>query len=266
MISGAPRHVVVLPRPSWLPLYAGLAMSVFFLCFLTGLYWAAPAGLLLALCVFLRWAWVNGERHDPPLRCLGDGAALPLHHVAKDAPGWLGLIFTLVADGTLLASLLFGYVYLLLIAPGPPPVLAEPALLLPAATAAALLLLAILPHMALAANRRGAGRTRTALLVAAALAELAATGLAGAAAVMHLPPPTVHAASAIAAVGMGYLCFHTGLAMILAGFAAARAVAGFVSPLRNLDLRILALWADYTAVAGLALLAAVFGVPALEVR
>jgi len=266
MISGAPRHVVVLPRPSWLPLYAGLAMSVFFLCFLTGLYWAAPAGLLLALGVFLRWAWVNGERRDPPLRCLGDGAVLPLHHVAKDAPGWLGLIFTLVADGTLLASLLFGYVYLLLIAPGPPAVLAEPALLLPAAAAAALLLLAVLPHLALSANRRGAGRTQAALLAAAALAALAATGLAAAAAAMHLPPPTVHAAAAIAAVGMGYLCFHSGLALVLAGFAVARARAGFVSPLRNLDLRILALWADYTTVAGLVLLGAVFGVPALEAR
>ena len=35
------------------------------------------------------------------------------HHAAEQGPGWWGMVFTLVFDAMLLASLLFGYVYLL---------------------------------------------------------------------------------------------------------------------------------------------------------
>ncbi|MFN4087605.1 MAG: cytochrome c oxidase subunit I [Alphaproteobacteria bacterium] len=263
MISGRPTHVVVLPRPSWLPLWGGLAMAVFFLLFLVGQYALAPIGLLLALPVFLRWAWVNGLKADPAPRDTGVGEELPLHHVAADAPGWLGLVFTLVADATLLASLLFGYVYILLIAPGPAPIYAAPGLELPLLAAAALAGAGLSARLARRANAVGAPGRCGVLLVLSALSGLGAAAVLTWAAVAHLPHPTLHASAATAAVGIGYAVFHALLGVVFSGFALARLRAGFVSPRRNLDLRVMVLWWDYSVVAGFAVLAAVFGVAAM---
>ena len=55
------------------------------------------------------------------VRCRSaDGLSLPPHTEVASAPAWWALIFTLVADGTLFTSLLFGTLYLWISAPNWP--------------------------------------------------------------------------------------------------------------------------------------------------
>ena len=52
---------------------------------------------------------------------VGHGVSVPPHTEVADSPPWWSLIFTLVADGTLFASLVFGTLYLWISAPNWPP-------------------------------------------------------------------------------------------------------------------------------------------------
>ena len=258
MISGRPNKLVVLPRPSWLPLWSGIAMAGFFLLVLAKLYWLAPIGLAAALCVFLRWGWENGARRDPGPDDMRDG--LPPHHVADDAPGPLGVIFTLVADATFFASLLFGYAYVWLIAPGPtPPSLADPnlAALLAAGALGAAWAAVILGERALVATRQVNFDLFMLASAGAGIGAVAAT----AAAFPHMPSPTSHAYAAVVAMLIAYVIFHVVVGVVLSAFAFARRRSGFVSVYRRIDVRVCRIWWIYTAATGLVTLTAVFAVP-----
>src|SRR5690606_6201772 len=205
----------------------------------------------------------TGDRRDPDPVPSGAGFDLPLHHTVREAPGWLGLVFTLIADGTFFVSLLFGYVYLYLIAPGAPPspeLQVEPDLLATGAAILALIVGAATARLARRANARGRGGAGTwswACTAAGVIASLLVT----VAAVVQLPSPQSHAHNAIAAFCIGWLLVHTSVAVVLAAFAAARVRAGFVSARRSLDLRLMSLWWDFTAVTGLVLMAMLFLLP-----
>ncbi len=267
MLEGRPSHVVVLPNPTLLPLVAALAMAAFFLSLLLKLYWATPVAAVAALAIFLRWGWSNGHRRDPAPIATGNGPALPHHSVVPAAPGWWGLVFTIIADGTLLASLLFGYAFLWLVAPGwPPPHFLDAPLLVPFGTAAALFAGAFAARRAAAANAAGASGSRAGWLYGATLAGLVAAAVLLWGTFDDLPPPASHAYAAVVAFTAGYLALHAAIGSMLAGFVALRGRAGFLSPQRTLDLRILRLWWDYTVAAGAVVLLALFGLPEIGGR
>jgi cytochrome c oxidase subunit I+III len=256
-VSGEPTHVIRLPAPSWVPLLSALAVGVVFMALLTKTYWLAPIGAVLALVLFWRWAWSIGLRHDPAPVDVGQGLRLPLHDVAERAPGRSGLLWTLVADGTFFVSLLFGYAYLATVAPGWPPLewLAS-GWALPLAGGVALALSSLCMRGALRANARGHAGARQRWLAGALLGALAATVLLPAGVLPGLPPPQVHAYSAIVAFGLAYAVVHTALGAVFAAYALARGHAGFVSPQRQVELQVARLWSDYTAATGLLLLLA----------
>jgi cytochrome c oxidase subunit I+III len=85
--------------------------------------------------------------------------------------------------------------------------------------------------------------------------------VAGLAALAGLAPidPTAHAYAATALALIGYALVHAAIGLIGALFVMARARAGFVSSLRRLEPRVLALWQGYTALSGLAVLALLVG-------
>jgi cytochrome c oxidase subunit I+III len=264
MVTGRPEAIIVLPRRSFVPLYAGLAMAVFFVSFLLSAYLLATAGLFAATCFFILWAWRNGFREDPQLLDAGRNQALPVHAVSTGSPGWWGLVFFLVANGTFFASLLFGYAFLWTVAPGwPPPTLigSHPDL------ATALLLFLVLGFVssrwALAANRRERRVSRGAGLAAAALAGIAGTGGFLAIPFHLLPAVHQHAYMAVVAVISGTLALHALVGALFAAFGLARCLRGFASPRRNLDLRLVQLWWGYTLVIGVAGLFAIFLFPRL---
>ncbi len=259
-LDAAPTHYVRLPRPSLIPLWAGLAMAAVFLSMLTKFYWGVlPAGLA-ALAVFWRWAWSIGLRADPADAPCGpdQGApALPPHDVARHAPGVAGVRWTLVADGAFWVSLLFGYAYLWVVAPGwPPAAWVEGGLPAAAAAALALLLTAVAARQACA--RAGDGAARQRWLAVAAGAGVAAVGLLAAGGLAALPSPRSHAYGATVAACIVYAGFHAAVGVLFAAYGWTRGRAGFVSARRTVELRVLRMWTGYSAVTGIVLLAAVY--------
>jgi cytochrome c oxidase subunit I+III len=55
---------------------------------------------------------------------------------------------------------------------------------------------------------------------------------------------------------MGYVAMHAFVAMVFAAYGIWRHRAGYLSPVRSLDVRLARIWTDYTAVTGLAALGA----------
>src|SRR5690606_37119564 len=101
---------------------AAVATGGFFLAVLFKTYGIAIAAAVAALAIFLLWSWRNGAKADPTPVDVGEGLLLMPHHGdSYAAPGRSGLLYTLLADATLFASLLFGFVYLWTIAPNWPP-------------------------------------------------------------------------------------------------------------------------------------------------
>jgi cytochrome c oxidase subunit I+III len=118
-ITGNPREVIHLPGNSWLPLIAGLALAV--LCILLLLKWYLPALVAAgaAVVALLHWSWVNGGHPEVSTQ---EGHGLPeglrLHSHTFDGPGLWGMGLTMLADAALYGSLVFGWLFLWMVAPG----------------------------------------------------------------------------------------------------------------------------------------------------
>ena len=255
MATGKPDQVIILPGPSYLPLLNALSLCVFFVCFLLGLYWLSLFGLGLTLVVSLAWLWRNGLDRDPQPQPIGLGLTAIPHPAAPEAPGWWGMVFTLVADGVLFSSLVFGLLFLWVAAPDwPPPSTMRPDWLLAGIAAVGLI------GAALAARRASIVPAATTLGLSL-LASLAAVLVMAYLAFAVAPAPTSHAYAATTQALLAYTGIHALFGLVGAGFVMARLGAGFVSPLRNFEPRVLGLWQGYTAVTGLIALALIMGLP-----
>ena len=232
-LTGEPDHVIILPNPGYEPFFAACGMAVFFLAFLAGLYWLSPLGLMIALYFILRWAWTTGTRTDvSPITPSEAEKRLQIQTHARHGPGWWATAFTLGADGTFFASLLFG------------------------------LSLSVDDRAELAARDSRHGRVRAAggdgartdpaggfcTLVnprhrpqrkapARALAIAGMIGLAGAIGIFAgiktlVADASAHAYGATTLVLAGYIAFHALVSAIMAGYALARWQYGYVAARR----------------------------------
>ena len=120
-VHAEPEMVIVLPGNTWLPLAAALFLAMFFGGVLLKEYAVALIGLSLAAATLLRWAWLTGAPKSADSVDAGNGTRLQLHYTAASPPGWWGLMWTLVADAALFASLVFSYLYLWTVRPEWPP-------------------------------------------------------------------------------------------------------------------------------------------------
>ncbi|MFB9970134.1 cytochrome c oxidase subunit I [Pseudoroseomonas cervicalis] len=248
--SGRVDQLIILPRPSYIPLWTGLAAAVGFAGLVSKLYWLSGVGVLLTLLCALLWCWDMGARRDPAPLPIGHGETAMPHTGVRSPPGLWAMVLLLLADSAMLGSLIFGALFLWLVAPGwPPPPLppAEPFLLV-----AALAGLLLAPAAtALAQRRLARGRAGTGWMIASALCGLLAT-----AALAGLPwragaDYTGHAQPAVLLAFSVYAALHAGIGTVMAGYSAARERAGYVSALRDLAPRNTGLWQGYTALAGL---------------
>ncbi len=246
-MSGRPEGVLRLPGPSWWPLVGALGLAWFFVAFLFGAYAVSPLGLLVALWAFLRWAWDTGSAADPEPLASGRGETLEVQDVAgARAPGAMGLVFTQIANGTLLASLLFGYGFLWTVGPQWPP-----ESWVDLSPLASLGVLALLGVGWWCVRRAHAGLGKADARVCGLLAGAVALAVVAAAALFLLPvyaqlAPRAHAYDAIVTVMSGYAGVHAALAALLCAWAAFRHRRGRVSQRRDLDLRIARGWWTYT--------------------
>jgi cytochrome c oxidase subunit I+III len=260
--TGKPEQVILLPGPSLLPLWAALAVAGVALTFLFSIYWASGLFALLAVFLVLWWFWETGLKVDPEPIEIGFGKRLMPHPAVTQAPGWWGMIFTLVFDATVLASLLFGYVFLWTIGPNwPPPEYIATDILSPLATVLALGAGTLAAVRASAAIRKGWIASAIAGMRIAAGAGLVAAAGFVAVPVFLAPPLTEHAYSASVFMLAAYGALHAALASVGALFVLARIKHGYVSTMRSLDARNAALFWTYTGVSGILLVAAIHLMP-----
>lgn len=110
-------EIIHLPTNSWIPLQVSLAIAVVCISLLTRTYELALAATIISLLLILRWSWHNcAHSSSAPIKDT-DPEDVPLHSRTFDGPGRWGMIVTLLANGTLFMSLLFGWFYLWTAAP-----------------------------------------------------------------------------------------------------------------------------------------------------
>jgi cytochrome c oxidase subunit I+III len=265
-ISGKPDQIILLPGPSYIPLVTAVATGAFFVSFLFGFYAGAALGAVLVLFLALVWVWETGMVADPAPVDAGLSEKLLPHSAVRKPVGWWGMTFALVTDGSFFLHLVFGYLFLWVIAPNwPPPETITPDFISPLVTAAALCSGAFASRRAVGATDRGNDHKRQLWLLVAAGSTLVAM-LGFLAVPLFLSPPlTGHAyAAAVTALAV-YGAFHALLSLLGSGFAFFRARAGFVSALRSQDVRNPDLLSRFTAVTGLVLLFLIHAMPLIGI-
>jgi cytochrome c oxidase subunit I+III len=247
--SGRIDQTIILPRQTFLPLWTALATAGFFLSFLFKQYWAAPIAITAVVGLLLMWTRGAGLQADlGPIPIGRKERAVP-HFEAGGAPSWWAMVFTLAADATLYASLLFGMLFLWVSAPDwPPPRVTDQGWLVPGLVVLASAAASLAGRRAVAANAAGALASWP--LAFCTTAHLAAAGLLSWLAVTVVPDWTAHAYGATSFAILVYAAMHSALGAVFALYGLWRAKAGYVSAQRSLDLRIGQLWHDYTAAAG----------------
>jgi cytochrome c oxidase subunit I+III len=260
--SGVPDQLIILPNPTYLPLCTALATAAAVLSMLFKFYWLSLGFALLTVGLFLLAAQSAGLERDYGPLPIGRGVNVPPHTEVADAPASLALICTLVADGTLFTSLLFGTFYLWISAPNwTTAITPEPNRLLAFGAVVALAVAAAAASGSLRTATAGGkasgwiGLAVIALLVAIAAAVGQTAGV--------VPRPREHALGATAAALLGYVALHAAIGVLFLISNILRERAGFISPRRVLDLRLTRLWLDYTLATGVIAMGLVLSLPAL---
>ena len=261
MTSGVPDQVIVLPRPTYLPLFIGLTTATAVLGFLFKTYWlsAAAAGVVAALFVF--GAQGAGLQRDIGPLPIGRGLSVPPHTEVTSALPWWALVFALVADATLFTSLIFGTLYLWIAAPAWPSAMPQPNVMLACGAIAALGVAAIAGRLSLRALAAGAAPQRWMALAALALVGCIAAVVALIGGLV--PQPREHALGATASALLGFVVAHAGIGLLFLLSNVLRIAGGWVSARRATDLRLTGLWLDYCAVTGAIGIGLVLALPAL---
>ena len=246
--SGRAEGVIVLPGSSWWPLAAAMATGGFFLGVLLKFYGMALLALAITVFLFLCWAWATGSRIDAGDLRVNDGVSLPLHFEYSDgAPGWHGTIYTLIADAAVLGSLVFGAVYLWVLAPAWPP--AQPAIV-PVWVAIVVGVAWGVAHIGTRIARRvqdeGSHHGKAMGGLGLHLATLLLALIVVSTALLGGPSASSHAQAAVTAALLWYAVIHLGIASIMSGFLIVRWRSGFVSAKRNLEPRVVWLFGNYS--------------------
>ncbi len=262
MLDGKPEQILLLPGPTWVPLHTAIAAAVFFGGLLAKTYLLSLAGLAAILVCALVWVWDSGLKHDPGPLDIGGGATAVPHPAAVMPPSLWGLVFLLAANGTLFASLVFGYLYLWVVAPDwPPPAFVPVDWASPLVTLAGLGLGFASVLRAAGANRHGRDLGRQAWLLLASLGGLIAAAGFTVVPALLAPPVQDHAYAAVNAFAGAYMAVHAVLAVVFTGHAFARGRAGWLSAVRAVEVRAAVIWWSYTAGTGLVTLAVIHLLP-----
>ncbi|MCW8091520.1 cytochrome c oxidase subunit I [Alteromonas sp. ASW11-130] len=118
-VTGKLLEVIHIPSHSWLPLLSALVLAGLCISLLSRAYEVAIAITVIATIFLFRWVWVNGaHKIIAPVTEEEDQRGEPkLHSRTMSGPGVWGMVVTLLSDGSLYLSLLFGWLYLWTVAP-----------------------------------------------------------------------------------------------------------------------------------------------------
>ncbi|RDE09714.1 cytochrome c oxidase subunit I [Pelagibacterium lacus] len=260
MTTGRVEHVAILPSPTYLPFISGALTTGVVLAMLFKFYIIALLFALATFASFLFWSREKGEREDCGPIAIGKGETAPPDAEVSGPSAYWAMVIGLAANGTGFAALLFGALYLWLVAPAwPPPQIVGPSLwlwlVLPA-----LGLASLASRWAQGTNASGRDpRLQLSVGMGLDIAALIVLSLALAA----LPDPTAHAHMATMAALLGYSWLHAALGLFCGLNALLRYRWGYVSARRPLPLRLNLMWHDFTLVTGLLGVALILAMPGL---
>ncbi|PWK61451.1 cytochrome c oxidase subunit I [Roseicyclus mahoneyensis] len=248
--TAEPDQIVILPRPTYLPLILALVTGVAVLSMLFKVYVLAILAAIAVAGLFVWGARSSGQPVDHGPLPIGHGLSAPPHPEAATSPPVLAMGVTLIADGAFFTSLIFGVIYLWLVAPNwPPPEVIEAGLALPLIVAAGLVAGPIAARGA-AAALRGKGSVMP-WLSAQAVALLTTLAALVWLIAVALPDPQTHGYAAASFALLAYVCLHLGIAGLFVISNANRLRSGHIAPRRDHDLRLTRAWQDFTALSGL---------------
>ena len=173
-----PQYVLVLPRPSWLPLLAAIGTAAFFLLLTVKLVIPAALAGAAGLAVIVRWLWSSDRGPTLSPVDIGDGIRVPVYVTGPRSHSWWAMAVVLAVAAMMWACMLFSYGYLWALAPQwPPDGQRLPDWIWPAGAAAAWAAGSALMHGGSRGLARGGHRAFRAALVAATIAILGALAL-----------------------------------------------------------------------------------------
>lgn len=115
-VTAKVREIIVLPGNSWLPFTSACLLFLMFANILVrSYYFACLMGVFFTFAAF-RWAYTTGLYALEHVK-LKKSHQLLLHPYTKDGPGLWGMAVSLLADATIYMSLLFGWLYILIVVP-----------------------------------------------------------------------------------------------------------------------------------------------------
>ena len=178
----------------------------------------------------LRWSWHNGAHPVASPWRDNDPVDPPLHSRTFDGPGLWGMVISLMANGTLYVSLLFGWFYLWTAAPQWEVPEEGPIAMLPLIASGVLLTLAVLVfRRAVSRLRQGTdARLQSLLWIASGLGLMSFLTLVWVMVAAPLTPGDL-AHDAVLTVMLYYLLLHGGLATIFTALQAVRVRIGYVA-------------------------------------
>ncbi|UTF60209.1 cytochrome c oxidase subunit I [Gilvimarinus sp. DA14] len=247
-VTGKVREIIHLPGNSWLPFLAALATAALCISLLSKQYSVAIVAALISVAFLLRWSWENGAHPKAAPNAEVVEGDPPLHSRTHDGPGLWGMTVTLLANGSLFMSMLFGWLYLWTVAPqwqfpeNPP--LSWHGLLF-----VGLPLSAALFWFKRVVKQLKQDNTAQLQLKLWGICGLGAIHLLAFVAVLVRAPlaPTQSAHDAIITVMLIYLFLHSTLAVVLCALQALRVRKGYVGKMAPYEPVVVEKWWVYTA-------------------
>ena len=262
-IEAVPQALQRLPGDGWSPLLAAVFTAGFFMLLTVKYVILAFTSGLLALVMILIWMW-GSDPHPLPRAEIGHGIKVPTYVSGSLSHSWWAMVVLMLVAGSLYLSYVFSYLFLWTVSPQVWPKPGQmPPLLWPVMSA---MLLAASSGLIMLAGRALSSRSRNRIpfLAAIGLAVLLLCGSTGLEVLSHWRAgfrPNIDAHGALVYMA-SFLQAQLVLALVvMAGFTAARCVAGLLSRRRRVVFDNLMLLWHYTVVQSLLGLLLVHGFP-----
>ncbi|WP_026481188.1 cytochrome c oxidase subunit I [Ahrensia sp. 13_GOM-1096m] len=243
MVTGEIDHIIILPQRSFLPLWTALATGAFFLAMLFSQYWLAPFAALTTIALFLIWPHKLGLKEDVGPVDIGRDQRAPFDALSTGNVTILANKTALVTNATLFASMLFGGLFLLVVAPNWTTLPSLNIPLVDSLTAICLTIVATaISYTARATNQKG--HAIGSLLAGSAILQFGTAAMFVWLMVL-IEDPTAHARLSIAFAVLAYCAVHCAIAALISTHAFFRGLQGFISARRATDPEIAWLWSVY---------------------